>query len=470
MSIISAILSSRSGLTAAAQRAEIVSGNIANAQDENYARRSLQVTEGVGGGVSVVGVSRAMDNTMDALFRTELSYAAKQNAIANALGVYSSQIGTLDSETSIPNLMSAFQNDLGLMANDPGDTSMQQEVMLSAKALAASLRSANAALSQVQKTALTGIEADIETANTAMAEIARINADIGTVPEGSATYAGLQDRRAEELDKLASVMQIEVRYDNVGQATVNSSGGQTLVVAGYVNELAFDRATGTLTSGDENVTPGTTGRRGSEQGSLAGHLQLALETVPQSQLELDEIARSLIEGFEDSDASLAAGEAGLFTNAGSALGATVSPGLAGRIAVNEAIDPAKGGELTRLRDGLGATTPGAASDSTQVRAFLDFFSAAVSFDPQAGQGSSGTMSEFVNGVFTAQQSRRVAAESSLSALTASSETYRATRLNARGVNIDTELQNLQMIEQSYNANSQVLRVASEMIDTLLNMV
>ena len=80
------------------------------------------------------------------------------------------------------------------------------------------------------------------------------------------------------------------------------------------------------------------------------------------------------------------------------------------------------------------------------------------------------MSEFVNGVFTAQQSRRVAAESSLSALTASSETYRATRLNARGVNIDTELQNLQMIEQSYNANSQVLRVASEMIDTLLNMV
>jgi flagellar hook-associated protein 1 FlgK len=42
-------------------------------------------------------------------------------------------------------------------------------------------------------------------------------------------------------------------------------------------------------------------------------------------------------------------------------------------------------------------------------------------------------------------------------------------LNARGVNIDTELQNLTLIEQSYNANSQALRVASEMIDTLLSL-
>ena len=33
----------------------------------------------------------------------------------------------------------------------------------------------------------------------------------------------------------------------------------------------------------------------------------------------------------------------------------------------------------------------------------------------------------------------------------------------------TELQNLTLIEQSYNANSQALRVASEMIDTLLSL-
>jgi len=307
------------------------------------------------------------------------------------------------------------------------------------------------------------------TANKAMNEIARINADIGRAVPGSATYANLQDRRAEQLDTLAAVMQVQVSYDGENRATVHTVGGQTLVKAGYVNELSFDRATGELTSGGEVITPGGAGRRGSNEGSLAGYIKLATETVPQSQLELDEVARALIEGFEDADASLAVGQPGLFTDAGSALAATFPVGLAGRIAVNVAADPYQGGDLTLLRDGLGAVTPGAQSDNTQLLAWLSFFDTPVAFDPAAGQGSSSKIMDFANGIFSAQHARRVAAETSLTSLTASSETYRANRLNARGVNIDTELQDLQLIEQSYNANSQALRIAIEMIDTLLNI-
>jgi flagellar hook-associated protein 1 FlgK len=469
MSILSSILASRSGLMANSLRAETVSNNIANAQDENYSKRTVQVAEALGGGVQVTGIARAMDKAMDELYRTELSFASTQDAMANVLNVYTAQLGDLDSETSIPSLLSAFQNDLGLMSNDPGDTSLQQEVLLSAKALANSLREANSALSQAQKASYFGIESDLVTANKAMNEIARINADIGRAVPGSATYANLQDRRAEQLDTLAAVMQVQVSYDGENRATVHTAGGQTLVKAGYVNELSFDRATGELTSGGEVITPGAAGRRGSNEGSLAGYIKLATETVPQSQLELDEVARALIEGFEDADASLAVGQPGLFTDAGSALAATFPVGLAGRIAVNVAADPYQGGDLTLLRDGLGAMTPGAQSDNTQLLAWLSFFDTPVAFDPAAGQGSSSKIMDFANGIFSAQHARRVASETSLTSLTASSETYRANRLNARGVNIDTELQDLQLIEQSYNANSQALRIAIEMIDTLLNI-
>ncbi|WP_375176135.1 flagellar hook-associated protein FlgK [Pseudooceanicola sp.] len=469
MSILSSILASRSGLMANSLRAEIVSNNIANAQDENYSRRSVQVASGLGGGVQVTGIARAMDSSLDALFRTELSFAATQNAMADVLGIYTAQLGALDSETSIPSLLSALQNDIGLMSNDPGDTSLQQEVLLSAKALAHSLREANSALFQVSKSAYNGINSDIQTANAAMTEIARINSDIVRAVPGSPTYATLQDRRAEQLDTLASVMQIQVSYDSENRIAVHAAGGHTLVKAGYVNELSFDRGTGVLTAGGEDITPGSSGRRGANEGSLAGYIKIATEIVPQSQLELDEVARSLIEGFEDADASLAPGQAGLFTDAGSALGATFGVGLAGRITVNTAADPYQGGDLTLLRDGLGAVTPGAASDNSQILSWLAFFDSEVSYDPAAGQGSSAKIIDFTNGIFSAQQARRVAAETSLNSLTASSEIYRANRLNARGVNIDTELQDLQLIEQAYNANSQALRVASEMIDTLLNI-
>ncbi len=469
MSIISAILASRSGLLANSQRAQLVSTNIANAQDENYSHRTLNVTEAIGGGVQVLGISRAMDNTMDALYRTELSYAAKQNALSSSLAVYTAQLGTLESETSIPNLLSNFQNDLGLLSNDPGDASLQQEVFLSANSLAKALNDANSALSTLETTALNGIDADLETANAAMKELARINADIGRAEPGTETYAALEDRRGAQLDTLSSVVEITVAYDSEGRASVHAAGGQTLVVAGHVNELSFDRATGTLYSGTEDITPGESGRRGADQGSLAGNIILFNEIVPQQQLELDEVARSLIAGFEGADTSLAVGQAGLFTDAGSALSATPAEGLAGRIKVNDAVNPHKGGDLTLIRDGLGAVTTGAASDNTQILAFLDFFDTQVSYDTAAGQGATATIMDFTTGIFSAQQARRVDAQSQLASLTTSSETYREARLNARGVNIDTELQNLTLIEQSYNANSQALRVASEMIDTLLSL-
>ncbi|MAL99456.1 MAG: flagellar hook-associated protein FlgK [Alteromonadaceae bacterium] len=469
MSIISSILASRSGLMVNSARAQTVSTNIANAQDENYSKRTVQQAEGLGGGVYVVGISRAVDTTMDALFRKEMSLASTQNTLSGALNVYTAQLGDLGSETSFPSLLSALQNDLGLLSNDPGDTSLQQEVLLSAKALTGALHDANAALNQVQTTAFTGIESDIKTANKSLAEIARINADIGRTVPGTDTYASLQDRRSAELDTLASVIGIQVSYDSENRVTVHTTGGQTLVKAGYVNALSFDRATGELKSDDIVITPGSSGRRGSDEGSLAGYIALATEIVPQSQLELDEFARSLIEGFEAADASLAPGQPGLFTDGGFALGATYPAGLAGRLQVNSAADPSAGGDLNLLRDGLGAVTAGPQSDNTQVLAWINFFESDVPYDTAAGQGASAKIIDFANGIFSAQHGRRVKADTELASLTASSETYRANRLNIRGINIDTELQDLQLIEQAFNANSQALRVATEMIDTLLNM-
>ena len=105
MSILSSILASRSGLMANSLRAETVSKNIANSQDENYSKRSVQVTESLGGGVQIVGIARAADKAMDALYRSELSLAAKQDAMASVLTIYAAQLSDIDSETSIPAML-----------------------------------------------------------------------------------------------------------------------------------------------------------------------------------------------------------------------------------------------------------------------------------------------------------------------------------------------------------------------------
>ncbi|MGB2200718.1 MAG: flagellar hook-associated protein FlgK [Pseudooceanicola atlanticus] len=470
MSLLSAIHASRTGLLANTRRAEIVSSNIANAQDENYSRRSLSVTEGIGGGVQVLGVSRAMNTAMDALFRSEMSYAAKADVMSHSLSLYTIELGDIDSEISLPAQLANFENTLGLLSNAPENANLQQQTLNAAEMLTQTLRDANSALGQINTRAVDGIATDVKTANATLEEIARINTDIAHTDRGTDAYASLEDRLSAQLDKLSEVIEIDVTYDTEGRAKVHTAEGQTLVFASYVNELSFDRAAMALYAGTEDITPGVVGRRNSDQGSIAGHFEMMGTVVPQMQIELDEIARSLIEGFEDADASLAPGQAGLFTDRGFAYDPANQSGLAGRIAVNAAVDPQQGGELYRLRDGIGATAPGAISDNSQLLEFVTVFSDLQSFAPEAGQGTNTRISDFVAGVFAKQQSRRVEAEASFENYTASTETFRSARLDAKGVNIDTELQQLTLIEQAYNANSQVLRVASQMIDTLLDAV
>ncbi len=86
MSISSALNQAGTGLAAAARALQVASANIANAQTPGYAVRSLVLSaaavDGVGAGVRVVGVTRAVDPVLNDLLRG----AAGARAGAQALG------------------------------------------------------------------------------------------------------------------------------------------------------------------------------------------------------------------------------------------------------------------------------------------------------------------------------------------------------------------------------------------------
>ena len=69
-----------------------------------------------------------------------------------------------------------------------------------------------------------------------------------------------------------------------------------------------------------------------------------------------------------------------------------------------------------------------------------------------------------------QQNVRAEANDQQQALVASTSSIDAARLNAQGVNIDDELQQLLLIEKTYAANSQVVSTLSQMLDSLLAAV
>ena len=117
---------------------------------------------------------------------------------------------------------------------------------------------------------------------------------------------------------------------------------------------------------------------------------------------------------------------------------------------------------------MGATSQGPQGDSTQVLAFLDQLSAPKSYDTAAALGNDMPLARYAASMVADQQVLRSAAATRAEEYRVTAEAVEGVRQGIEGVNIDEELQQLMVIEQSYAANAQMMKAIDEMMKTLLS--
>jgi flagellar hook-associated protein 1 FlgK len=182
---------------------------------------------------------------------------------------------------------------------------------------------------------------------------------------------------------------------------------------------------------------------------------------------LDNIAADLILRFQDPavDPTLTAGQAGLLTDGGGAFDVANTTGLAGRISLNAAVDPAAGGAITNLRDGINATTPGASGNASLLHSFSAALSSplASSTDP-VQQSASGRAASFEAEL----GSRRLTFESEASFANARWASLQEAEA-AGGVDTDYEMQMLLRVEQAYAANARVVQTVESLMQRLMEI-
>jgi len=100
----------------------------------------------------------------------------------------------------------------------------------------------------------------------------------------------------------------------------------------------------------------------------------------------DSLAADLITRFSDDtlDTTKAPGAPGIFTDAGGTLNSANLPGVAGRLRLNSAVDPAQGGDIARFRDGVGANTTGPTGEASLINGYLDALGASNSAPIDSG--------------------------------------------------------------------------------------
>ncbi|MGR3571030.1 flagellar hook-associated protein FlgK [Brevirhabdus sp.] len=468
MSLTSALNAARSGLYLTSTWAQTTSTNIANADAEGYARRTPKVVTSGTGEPVVSEIRRAVNASYDRMFRHETARVAKQDAVASGLALYATTLGDTDAPDGLISRLTDFRGAMGLLSVSPSDAALQRAAVSDAQSLALSFNRTSDGLGEARTTAQEAVRQDVAAINGKLGQLAELNRRMALEPDESDLKLSYGDQVTQTLDQLSQLMDFQARNDRFGRTELFAPGGAPLLLGDEAKPLSFDRKLGRLFSGGIDITPGAAGVRGLSEGSLAGSIQLVNDLIPQMQAQLDTLAQGVILGFQEADPTLGPGQAGLFTDAGAAVGgAPPKPGLAGRIAVNDGVKPEAGGALWRLRDGLGAAAPGAVGDSTIVNGFLATLDGGHSFDPGAGLGAENSLTGYGSMLIAAQQDIRASAESERDALSAGAAAVQSTRMASMGVNIDDELQQLVRIEQSYAANSQVMRVVSEMVDTLL---
>lgn len=482
MSISHSLSNALTGLTAASRMAEVVSSNLSNALTDGYGRRSVDLSSqsvgGRGAGVRIDGITRHVDRGILGDRRLADAELGGQQTLLNSLSRLETTVGAVGDSTGMVARLANLEQSLSTASADPSSEVRQNNVVNRLADVAAGLRNNAAGIRGLRQEAEDSIKAQITTLNTSLKQVESLNNDIMVARNSGGDATALLDQRQIVIDRIAGIVPVREIDRGNGAVAVMTASGQMLLdgpalqfgftAANYVTPdmtMASGGLQGITLDGVPIPGPGGFGRLGG--GSLGAAFTLRDTTLVNAQSGLDAVARDLVDRFASptTDPTLAPGDAGLLTDAGAAFDPLDEVGLAGRISVNAAVDPAQGGASWRIRDGVNAAAPGPAGDGTQINRWSDALSAPRSLGPGTTPRSA---SGHASGLISSIGSQRLGVEEQVSFVTARWDSLHSAEL-ANGVDSDHELQMLMRIEQAYAANAKVMQTVQSMIQTLMEI-
>ncbi len=394
MGISSALSNATSGLTAASRLADTISNNVANAMTPGFARRTTELSSlalgGHGSGVRVVGTSRAQNPFLTAERRgLDAGLGAAGTTSATHARILAA-LGEPGAPGALATRASNLETKLMAAVASPQSPAQLDDVVAAARAFAQTMNGVADENVRMRTEADAEIAAQVDRVNGALHAIADVNAKINTLRLKGEDITALQDERDRLIDGVASIIPVRAVKRDGEQVALYSANGAALL-DGRVWELSFQRGPNVITPDmtlgsplgglmqDQGASTGPvaiaagTGSGLLDGGSLGALFETRDRIVPEFDAEIDRYAAEIIDRFRavPPAGSLDAALEGLFVDANPGGGA----GLAGRIVVNASADPVQGGAAWRLRDGLGAATPGDEGFGDYLQGLADAMSA-----------------------------------------------------------------------------------------------
>nr|WP_295469542.1 flagellar hook-associated protein FlgK [Mesorhizobium sp.] len=486
MSLTTALNIAKQSLQATSRQTAVVSQNVTNAGNSDYVRRNAVISSEAPG-ARVVVIQRAAN---EALFRANLSAVSSyegQGTLRSSIDTLAQAVNGVDNANSPAKALGSLYEAIQLYSNNPANASLGESAIEAARQVVRSLNDGTAAVNAQRTNADMLISVAVDELNGLLKDFESAN---------SAIVAGTQTGRdvSDQLDRRDSILKQIAQYVPVSTITRENNDMVLTTASGAIlfetspRTVTFQPKPGydATTVGNSVYIDGVPLQAGSggdtdASGRIAAYLQLRDTVAPNVQAQLDEVARGLVMAFAETDQTGGAAPdlAGLFTwSGGPALPATgvVSPGLAGSLSVNAAMDSRQGGNPTVLRDGgaNGAVYVGNTGGNASYADLLIEYSAnldvSTTFDPAAGAGTNASVldysSDIISWLENLRQQATKAEENKQALVVRTAEALS----NDTGVNMDQELSLLLELEHSYDASARLIKAVDEMLANLIAMV
>jgi flagellar hook-associated protein 1 FlgK len=440
----------------------IVANNVANASTTGYTEETPNFQEnqsieinGVsyGSGVTSTGSTSVRDRVLEERLNQQQQLASASGTRMTALdtlqALFTPASGTTTSTagdigTDITSFFSSFSS---LEAN-PSDNALRQKVLSTATTLAGDISSAAASINS-QKSALNQETSAVTSqVNALTTSIAQLNQQIETTSP-NADAGTLEDQRQQDLSQLSKLIGInQVTTENNG-LSITTTSGQSLVSDGS----SFQLTTGTVNGvthffvGTTDVTAGLT----SGGGALGGYLTARDQDIPSAMTSLDQLAYSVstqVNTLNNAGTDLD----GDTSNAGNIFSATAQVlGSAASMSV-VMTDP---NHIAAAASGEGT------GDNTNATAMARLASQSI-VDGQ-------TPTDFYSNFVTVLGSTVSAVQTENTAQTASVTQLQTQNDALSSVSLNDEASNMQKLERSYQAASQVFSILNTIMASALNL-
>ena len=322
MGLSQALSAALAGVNVTQQSLSVIAGNVANADTPGYVTESVSqsdvtTTGQPGASVNTTGINRDLNTLLQSQLWTETSGDSYADTTSQLYQQLQQIYGTPGSSTSFDGVYDNFTTALQSLATNPSSTSDQSAVVGAAQEMAQNLNAMTTSVQQLRTEAEQGIASGVQTANTALQQIAQINLELQGASPTDGSTATLEDQRDQDVTQLSQLMNVTVSQTSNNQISVFTGTGQQLVAGPQASQLQFNNA-GTLTAtalwsanssqdGAGTITlvspSGSTtdliATNALQSGQLGAYVQMRDTILPQAQTQLDELANQMSQALSN---------------------------------------------------------------------------------------------------------------------------------------------------------------------------